>query len=570
MKQLAISPKNGEGVIDEHRQKKIFLVFFTVKKLVLWYTTSNKKIWLSFSRKPAFFTKGLPDLGNTHFERMDFMGNLLELKNGSDIRGIAIATAEQSANLTPETIRQIAGGLLAWSHKQNKRPPLIGIGRDSRLSGPDLADALIQELLAGGGDVIDFGLATTPAMFMATQFPEFNCDLGLMLTASHLPFFYNGIKIFSQNGGAEKEDISWILSHTETVTKASVPGRLRHADILTPYAHDLVSKIKKGMATTSDKPLAKMKILADAGNGAGGFFASQVLQALGADTTGSQFLDPDGHFPNHIPNPDNKEAMASIKAAVLHHKADLGVIFDTDVDRAALVTADGNVLNRNNLIALLSQIILAEHPGTRIVTNSPTTDHLKDFIENLGGIQVRYISGYRNVINKAIALNNAGLDCQLAIETSGHAAFKENYFLDDGAYVIAKILMTLPKLIKAGRNLTDLIADLKQPAETLERRLKITGDNYREVGEKVIAQLADYVSQIDGWELNPANEEGIRIKLTAPYGTGWFLLRMSLHEPLLVLQVENDITGNNQKVIQTLQPFFGRYAAVDSSTLTTN
>lgn len=498
------------------------------------------------------------------------MENLLKLKNGSDIRGIAITTPEHTANLTPDTVRLIARGLLAWTKKMAKPQPLIGIGRDSRLSGPELAHALTQELLAGGANVIDFGMATTPAMFMATQFPEFNCDFGIMLTASHLPYFYNGIKIFSKKGGAEKEDIGWILSHADELLQNATPGTLRQADLLTPYAQDMVAKIKKGMHTTSDTPLANMKILVDAGNGAGGFFAEQILKPLGANTTGSQFLNPDGHFPNHMPNPDNKEAMASIKEAVLNHHADLGVIFDTDVDRAAVVTGDGKVLNRNNLIALLSQIILAEHPGTRIVTNSPTTDHLKDFIENLGGIQVRYISGYRNVINKAVALNDAGFDCQLAIETSGHAAFKENYFLDDGAYVIAKILMSLPKLSQEGRSLTDLIANLKQPAETLERRFKITGDNYRSTGESVIAQMADYITEIDGWEVNPANEEGIRVKLSAPYGSGWFLLRMSLHEPLLVLQVENDETNINEKVLKTLQPFFAKFTTVDCSILTTN
>ncbi len=107
-----------------------------------------------------------------------------------------------------------------------------------------------------------------------------------------------------------------------------------------------------------------------------------MLAELGADTTGSQFLDPDGTFPNHVPNPDNKEAMESIRQAVLKQGADLGIIFDTDVDRA-LVTKSGEILNRNNLIAVLSQIVLAEHPGTSIVTNSPTTEHLKVFIESL-------------------------------------------------------------------------------------------------------------------------------------------------------------------------------------------
>src|SRR5699024_7762269 len=144
----------------------------------------------------------------------------------------------------------------------------------------------------------------------------------------------------------------------------------------------------------------------------------------------------DGYFPNHIPNPDNAEVMASIREAVLENKADLGIIFDTDVDRAAVVDNSGEFINRNNLIAVLAKIVIDEEVGATIVTNSPTTSHLKTFINALRGKQYRYLSGYRNVINKAIELNKEGISTPLAIETSGHAAFRENYFLDDGAYVV--------------------------------------------------------------------------------------------------------------------------------------
>ncbi|MGO2852857.1 MAG: phosphomannomutase/phosphoglucomutase, partial [Tetragenococcus koreensis] len=257
--------------------------------------------------------------------------------------------------------------------------------------------------------------------------------------------------------------------------------------------------------------------------------------------------------------------MQSIQKAVLANQADLGVIFDTDVDRSAVVTKSGDVLNRNNLIAVLSRITLNEHSGTSIVTNSPTSDHLKVFIEALGGKQVRYISGYRNVINKAQDLNQEGVDSQLAIETSGHAAFKENYFLDDGAYVIAKILMLLPELQAEGKTLESLIADLKQPLETQEVRFKLEADDYRALGEQVIEQIADI--DIFGWEVDPENEEGIRFRLSQPYGQGWFLLRMSLHEPLLVLQVENDEAGHILPVLKKMQQFLNNYPDVNQEKL---
>ncbi|HFR3343460.1 TPA: phosphomannomutase/phosphoglucomutase [Streptococcus suis] len=492
------------------------------------------------------------------------------LQNGSDIRGIAIATDEYAVKLTPQATKEIVRGLIHWLTQNQELSTLykegkltIGIGRDSRLSGPDLADAFIEEAVGLGVQVIDFGMATTPALFMSTQYPQFACHAGVMITASHLPYYFNGLKIFSQNGGAEHEDIDYILSHTEAFPALSL-GSLTHADLITPYAQDLVDKIRTA-CDGQDKPLTGLNIIVDAGNGAGGFFAEKVLAELGADTTGSQFLEPNGTFPNHVPNPDNKEAMESIRQAVLKQGADLGIIFDTDVDRAALVTKSGQILNRNNLIAVLAQITLSEHPGTSIVTNSPTSEHLKDFIESLGGKQIRYISGYRNVINRAIAANQAGVDCQLAIETSGHAAFKENYFLDDGTYVAAKILMLLPQLQKDGKSLDDLIAQLKQPLETQEVRFKLEVEDYRALGEQVIADLQ--ATSIASFIFNPENEEGVRFDVTGPYGDGWFLLRMSLHEPLLVLQIENDQSGYMLSILKRLSEFLDGYPAVNQTKL---
>lgn len=492
------------------------------------------------------------------------------LQNGSDIRGIAIATDEYAVKLTPQATKEIVRGLIHWLTQNQELSTLykegkltIGIGRDSRLSGPDLADAFIEEAVGLGVQVIDFGMATTPALFMSTQYPQFACHAGVMITASHLPYYFNGLKIFSQNGGAEHEDIDYILSHTEAFPALSL-GSLTHADLITPYAQDLVDKIRTA-CDGQDKPLTGLNIIVDAGNGAGGFFAEKVLAELGADTTGSQFLEPNGTFPNHVPNPDNKEAMESIRQAVLKQGADLGIIFDTDVDRAALVTKSGQILNRNNLIAVLAQITLFEHPGTSIVTNSPTSEHLKDFIESLGGKQIRYISGYRNVINRAIAANQAGVDCQLAIETSGHAAFKENYFLDDGTYVAAKILMLLPQLQKDDKSLDDLIAQLKQPLETQEVRFKLEVEDYRALGEQVIADLQ--ATSIAGFIFNPENEEGVRFDVTDPYGDGWFLLRMSLHEPLLVLQIENDQAGYMPSILKRLSEFLDGYPAVNQTKL---
>lgn len=498
---------------------------------------------------------------------------LKALRNGSDIRGIAVEHESMKANLTPAQVEKIANGMIDWLREEKDLADIhdqgdltIGIGHDSRITADGLKNALIDSFLEQNVNVLDFGLATTPAMFMATQFPQYDCDATIMITASHLPYYFNGLKLFTKEGGAEKEDITYILDHTdEPMVKKK--GSVKKVTILDDYAQDLTEKIRRGMRDDVELPLSGFHIVVDAGNGAGGFFAEKVLQKLGADITGSQFLEPDGLFPNHIPNPDNQAAMASIQQAVLANKADLGVIFDTDVDRSAVVDATGEVINRNNLIAVLATIVLSEYPGTNIVTNSPTSSHLKKFIESKGGKQVRYVSGYRNVINKMIDLNQEGVPTELAIETSGHAAFKENFSLDDGAYVIAKILMLLPRLKEERTTLGDLISQLKQPEETVELRFKIVAEDVRKYGEQVISDLVDFISAQEGMAVDNENYEGIRVNVFERYGSGWFLLRMSLHEPLLVLQVENDEQGMNKKVLENLKEFFYRYTQLDTASL---
>ena len=301
----------------------------------------------------------------------------------------------------------------------------------------------------------------------------------------------------------------------------------------------------------------------DAGNGAGGFFAEKVLAPLGADTTGSRYLDPDGRFPNHVPNPELPEAMDSIRAAVLESRADFGIIFDTDVDRAGAVLADGEELNRNRLIALISAILLREHPGTAIVTDSVTSAGLAGFIAAHGGVHRRFRRGYRNVINEALRLNAEGRDCQLAIETSGHAALKENYFLDDGAYLVTRFLMELA----AGRSLEGLLAGLREPAESREFRLKIAGDDFRAAGQAVLDSLAAYAKEQPGWSIAPDNCEGVRVDLDRAHGDGWFLLRLSLHDPILPLNIESDREHGARTIARQLAPFLARQTTLDASSV---
>jgi phosphomannomutase len=294
-------------------------------------------------------------------------------------------------------------------------------------------------------------------------------------------------------------------------------------------------------------------VAVDAGNGAGGFYAG-MLQDLGAWVDGSQFLEPDGMFPNHIPNPENEDAMASISAAVKRVKADLGVIFDADCDRAAIVDNTGREINRNRLIALISAILLSEKPGQTIVTDSVTSSGLKEFVTERGGAHYRYKRGYRNVIDEAVRLNANGIDCPLAIETSGHAAFRENHFLDDGMYLVTLLIVEAMKRKQAGKTLGSLIAELREPVESAEIRLKITAADFRLAGKAAIQQVLDYATPMEDWHIAKDSREGVRINfdLSEGFQNGWFLLRLSVHDPVLPLNVESDVPGGTKYMLKSL------------------
>ena len=504
--------------------------------------------------------------------------NWKTLQNGSDIRGVAIASIpEEPVNLTPEIACRIGQSFVLWLCEtlgKSAAELTVALGRDSRLSGPELMAAMTAGMASLGVKVYDFGLASTPAMFVCTIIAdeEYRADGAIMLTASHLPSNRNGCKFFTRHGGLDKQNIRDILAIAaeREFTPASTSGAILEKDFIRIYASQLVDTIRKGVnhANNYERPLEGLKIIVDAGNGAGGFYASKVLQPLGADTTGSQFLDPDGNFPNHVPNPENEEAMASICQAVVDNKADFGIIFDTDVDRGCAVDSSGAELNRNRLIALISAIILRENPGSAIVTDSITSDGLNQFITaELQGIHHRFKRGYKNVINEAKRLNETGNDCWLAIETSGHAALKENYFLDDGAYLVSKLVIELANAKLEGRSLTDLIANLQEPVESQEFRIKLTLDNFKDYGNEVIEKLKNFAESQPDWQVVPNNYEGVRISCTAPEENGWFLLRLSLHDPVLPLNVESNVTGGVQAIGTRLHDFLRSFTELNLTSL---
>ena len=484
-----------------------------------------------------------------------------QFKSGTDIRGVAVDGVDgQKVNLTDESICAITDGFVKWlcDRTSKKADELtVAVGRDSRISGPHIMEVVENALKSYGIKVLECGLASTPSMFMAVI--DMKCDGSIQITASHHPFYRNGLKFFTKDGGLEAEDITAILENAENkdFCEKYADGSIEAVDYMSQYCRHLRDMICKEVnAENYEKPLEGFKIVVDAGNGAGGFYAEEVLEKLGADTSGSQFLEPDGMFPNHIPNPEDKTAMRFITEAVLRNNADLGVIFDTDVDRGGAVDSKGNEINRNRLVAIASAIALENISGGTIVTDSTTSAGLKTFIEKeLGGKHHRFKRGYKNVINEAVRLNKEGIDCPLAIETSGHAAMRENYFLDDGAYLCTKIIIKMAQLRKEGKDISDLTASLKEPVESRELRFKINADDFRSAGNRIIKELEEYAATQKGWVLADDSREGVRVSFGENDGDGWFLLRLSVHDPIMPLNIESDTAGGVDIILSKLMTF---------------
>ena len=235
--------------------------------------------------------------------------------------------------------------------------------------------------------------------------------------------------------------------------------------------------------------LRGLKVAVNAGHGAGGFIAGDVLAPQGADVSASVALAPDGRFPSHPPNPESPAAVAATVATVVRGGADLGLIFDTDVDRSGVVLGPRGpepplVVTRNRLIALMSGIVLRAFPGTVIVTDSVTSEGLTRYIARAGGVHVRAKKGYRTVIEEArrIDADPRLPDCHLAIETSGHGALKENAWLDDGAYM-AMTIVRLAAQEGGVEGLREMLGALQEPVQSTELRLRVAaGHDVSQVG----------------------------------------------------------------------------------------
>ncbi|XP_059649545.1 uncharacterized protein LOC132295337 isoform X1 [Cornus florida] len=523
------------------------------------------------------------------------MDKIRRLQNGSDVRGVAVEGERgRTVDLTPPAVEAIAESFGEWviSGLEKEEEVKVSLGRDPRISGASLSVAVFAGLARAGCLAFDMGLATTPACFMSTLLPPFLYDASIMMTASHLPYTRNGLKFFTRKGGLTSPEVEEIcsraaLKYANRLAKVStmLPSPTR-VDFMSTYAKHLRDIIKERVnhPLHYDTPLQGFQIIVNAGNGSGGFFTWDVLDKLGADTFGSLNLHPDGMFPNHIPNPEDKVAMALTRAAVLENTADLGIVFDTDVDRSGVVDNARNPINGDKLIALMAAIVLREHSGATIVTDARTSLALTRFITDRGGHHCLYRVGYRNVIDKGVQLNEDGIETHLMMETSGHGALKENHFLDDGAYMVVKIIieMVRMKLTGSEEGIGSLIKDLEEPLESIELRMNILSEpqHAKAKGAEAIETFRDYIKEgkLPGWELDscgdcwvsdgclvdsndtPASIDAqmYRAKVSDDENGqhGWVHLRQSIHNPNIAVNMQSTIPGGCHSMTRVLRDRF--------------
>ena len=460
-------------------------------------------------------------------------------------------------------------------HFDDQEPIKILLGRDPRSHGIVLADSFSRGAESVKGVQVTYtGLATTPSM---ASFCRSNlCHGAVMVTASHLPKDRNGFKFFSSAGSnfEPQEKIHEMIDLAEhrvshwydlaTIPPTSGPDAVYCSggwiDHMGHYKQALKQALVREVTGIKEYDenhnhsnlLTGIRVVLNSGNGSGGFFAS-VLEELGADVSGSIHIPPNGEFPNGVPNPENQSMIHDTIHACEAALADVGILLDTDADRCGLVvpsvsSAASSVpqyeaIHRNKLIALMGVIFAHDSPGCAIVTCSVTSEGLAKFLtQDLGLLHVRYLKGYANVIQKAKTLTESGqANAQVAIETSGHCAMKENDYLDDGTYTAVKVigLLAREKVKDPSFLLPSLIEDLKEMGEIVEIRMA-PSDGTMESMERVFDHAAKLIEEgcraISGWSLDTENLEGIRV--TVGDDGSFFMLRKSLHDPVLSLQIE--------------------------------
>jgi len=427
-----------------------------------------------------------------------------------DIRGTVPET------LNGETAYWVGRAVGAQSLAQGE--PNVSVGRDGRLSGPELVQRLIQGLHDSGCHVSDVGLVPTPALYYATH--VLAGKSGVMLTGSHNPPNYNGFKIVIAGDTLANEQIQALHTRLKTHDLSSGKGSIEKVDILGRYFEQIRDDIVLAR---------KLKVVVDCGNGAAGVIAPKLIEALGCEVI-SLFEEVDGHFPNHHPDPGKPENLADLIAKVKESHADLGLAFDGDGDRVGVVTNTGSIVFPDRLLMLFTKDVVARNPGADIIFDVKCTRRLTPLIREYGGRPVMWKTGH-SLIKKKMKESGA----LLAGEMSGHIFFKERWFgFDDGLYSAARLLEILSQEKSSAE---ELFATFPNDISTPEININVTDE-----GKFSIIDALQ--SDADWGDANLTTIDGVRVD----YPHGWGLVRASNTTPVLVLRFEADTDTELQRI----------------------
>jgi phosphomannomutase len=464
------------------------------------------------------------------------------LIQGGEIAG----PAEGPGAITPEMAGRLGYAFALWLAEREGTTSdrlTLSVGRDARPTGEALLQAFIRGLTAADCDVLDAGLATTAAVYLPVVLGDVRADGAVMVTAGALSQGWNGFKLMTRDGGLRADEQRLVLKRA---AETSVPQRLvRSYDALTPYRERLIDMVRRRLDDDVQCPLVGLFLVVFT-SGAGALLAD-ILEELGADVV--RLDAPGGAF-----SLDDPGSLSALSEAVIKNEADLGVALDADGTRAGIVDRDGRPLAGNRLIALMAAILLEEHPGATFVTDSVTSSGVARFITEWGGVHYRYKRGHRNVIAEAMRLNEEEIDCPLAIETSGHAALRENFFLDDGLYLSAVVLCKALTLKRDGETISSLISELAEPVESQEIRMRILAKDYRAAAQSAIETVLSHTLENPEWRLASDNREGVRINfdLDGDMDNAWLLLRLSVNDKVMPLNVESDVPGGARRILTEL------------------
>ncbi|MGD8569845.1 MAG: phosphomannomutase/phosphoglucomutase [Gammaproteobacteria bacterium] len=431
-----------------------------------------------------------------------------------DIRGIVDKT------LTEDATYQI--GLAVGSEAKDRGEQEVYVGRDGRLSGPTLIKAFTQGLVDSGRDVVDLGMVPTPVLYYAAY--ALGTGSGVMLTGSHNPPDYNGLKMVIGGTTLSGDDIQQLRQRIEAKNFTSGTGNYRTLDIVDQYIERVAGDVKLS------RP---MKIIVDCGNGVPGAVAPKLLRALGCEVQ-EMYCDVDGTFPNHHPDPSKPENLEDIKKALAGSDADIGLAFDGDGDRLGVITPQGGVIWADRQLMLYAKDILARNPGGDIIFDIKCTNKLPLVIKEAGGNPIMWKTGHSFIKAK---LKETG--ALLAGEMSGHIFFKERWYgFDDALYTASRLLEILSK---DSRPAADIFGELPDTINTPELNLNMAeGEHF-----KLIKKLVDN-AHFEGAKLTTI--DGVR----ADWNDGFGLVRASNTTPCLVFRFE----GDNEQALERIKSAF--------------